>query len=111
MSLNRGTCATCAYYQTVHNECRYNPPTVVSTTKHSDTLPGVEIPVIRSHWPKVDNNDWCSHWYGAIMKSGERKNYARQINDGHVTFIESEQCETKVVQGHRGLRGEQGEPG
>lgn len=66
--MKRGTCITCAYYHMVKNECRYDPPTPISEEE--------------SVWPIVDNNDWCSHWFSAIVSGGERKNYAQQINDG-----------------------------
>ena len=89
--MKRGTCVTCAFYHMVNHECRYNPPTIMRIDGE-----------YKSRWPKVDNNDWCSHWYGAIMKSGERKHYARQINDGDVTFLESEQEQTTGARGEPG---------
>ena len=91
--MERGTCATCAFFHDVKNECRYDPPTVVSLTS-SDNKYHVPIDVIQNHWPKVDNNDWCSHYYHGII-NGVRKPYDRMINDGDVTFIQSSEEEIK----------------
>ena len=91
--MTRGTCATCAFLHTVNNECRFNPPTVVALTS-SDNKYHVPIDVIRSHWPKVDANDWCSRWYPAI-KDGRRKSYNHMVNDGDVTFLDSTTEQTK----------------
>lgn len=83
--MERGTCQTCAFYQTVHNECRFNPPTAALTysNKKVDDRYYADPPdlSITCFWPKVDADDWCSHWKTALV-GGRRKSYAHQLNDG-----------------------------
>lgn len=76
MGLKIGTCATCAFLHDVHNECRANPPIPLN-------IAGTSPPRQNSVWPKVDANDWCGQYVDGRIK-GQRKTYARQINDGDV---------------------------
>ena len=80
--MKRGTCNTCAFFQDVHQECRYNPPT-------AQISPSPAVNGIVYFWPQVDGNDWCSHWRSALV-GGQRKTYNHQINDGHVKFDEED---------------------
>ena len=74
MSIKRGTCATCTYFRTESRpqECRFDPPTVIVVNGE-----------VKSKWPSVDSDDWCSHWESALIE-GRRKTYNRQIDDGDV---------------------------
>ena len=86
MGLKIGTCATCAFFHDVKNECRFNPPQVgqiVETSPYSDTIGSKTT----SQWPIVDSNDWCGRYYDDRIK-GQRKTYARQINDGDVVPVD-----------------------
>ena len=71
MSLEYGTCETCALFhqESEPPQCRANPPQVVVIGGR-----------VKSVWPVVDWNDYCKLWTSAI-RGGERKNYARQVND------------------------------
>ena len=79
MGLKLGTCATCAFFEDVHQECRVNPPRTTVATAN-----GLRW---TSQWPRVDANDWCGRYYDARIK-GQRKTYARQINDGDIVPVD-----------------------
>ena len=71
--MERGTCATCTFFEDVKNQCRYNPPTV-------QLNPNAAGAHIVSLWPRVDFDDWCSHWKSALVH-GQRKTWNRQLNE------------------------------
>lgn len=87
--MTRGTCATCAFFEDVRQECRFNPPTVVAI---APTQNPTQNAATDSRWPAVDSDDWCSHWMSAFVE-GRRKTYARQLNDGDVQILSSTQEE------------------
>ena len=77
--LDRGTCATCAFFHDVKKQCYLNPPQVYYD-EHEGSY--------ASALPDVDDDDWCAFWTDARVK-GQRKTYNHQINDGDVQFISS----------------------
>ena len=79
--MKRGTCATCAFFEDVKGECRFNPPTLVVThpVMEANQRFGAK-PKMGSRWPQVDSDDWCSHWQSAIV-DGKRKTWNYQLNE------------------------------
>ena len=80
--MERGTCATCTFFEDVKNQCRLNPPTLVCIQQRfQDDADGEYLkPVYVSKWPTVDSDDWCSYWKSALVH-GQRKTWNRQLNE------------------------------
>lgn len=68
--MRTGTCATCAFWHDVNDECRVNPPVPIPIIGKTDA--GLYRQGASSVWPTVDSDDWCGQYVDGRDAHGVR---------------------------------------